>query len=120
MVRGAGVERHFSKTSCEWGFKGAVIRSFDRWVQGERSLPLVINRRNDWMAWNALDACGGPGREGPREARSGPPWQDRRCNTTHILRDTLTVNRSAKSESWGTIDNPNFGDDDNPDRRKQA
>lgn len=59
----------------EWVSRGAAAP--ERWVQGERSLPLVVNRRNDCWRRRAQCLICATGREGCNGRRAaGLPCQD--------------------------------------------
>jgi hypothetical protein len=63
------------QTPDEWVSWGAIAP--ERWVQGERSLPLVVNRRNDCWRRKAQCLICATGREGCNGRRAaGLPCQD--------------------------------------------
>jgi hypothetical protein len=71
------------------GFHKGRDSPFDRWVQGERSLPRVMERRNVLMALDGFNAQEEPRPEGCNGSAQRAPLPRLRCSTPHILRDGL-------------------------------
>ncbi|CAM3617424.1 hypothetical protein THPR109532_19315 [Thalassospira profundimaris] len=82
--------------SPDWQVSGAITLTsgfhkgrdspFDRWVQGERSLPRVMERRNVLMALDGFNAQEEPRPEGCNGSAQRAPLPRLRCSTPHILR----------------------------------
>ena len=72
------------------GFQRWRDSPFDRWVQGERSLPRVMERRYVLMALDGFNALEEPRPEGCNGSAQRAPLPRLRCSTPHILRVGLT------------------------------
>mgnify|MGYP003672508452 FL=1 len=72
------------------GFQRWRDSPFDRWVQGERSLPRVMERRNVLMALDGVNTQEEPRPEGCNGSAQRAPLPRLRCSTPHILRVGLT------------------------------
>ena len=68
------------------GFHKGRDSPFDRWVQGERSLPRVMERRNVLMALDGFNTQEEPRPEGCNGSAQRAPLPRLRCSTPHILR----------------------------------
>lgn len=85
--------------SPDWQVSGAIALTsgfhkgrdspFDRWVQGERSLPRVMERRNVLMALDGFNTQEEPRPEGCNGSAQRAPLPRLRCSTPHILRSGL-------------------------------
>ncbi len=93
MVMGVSVEQ---ERAPDWQVSGAITLTsgfhkgrdspFDRWVQGERSLPRVMERRHVLMALDGFNAQEEPRPEGCNGSAQRAPLPRLRCSTPHILR----------------------------------
>ena len=92
--------------SPDWQVSGAITLTsgfqrwrdspFDRWVQGERSLPRVMERRNVLMALHGFNALEEPRPEGCNGSAQRAPLPRSRCSTPHILRVGL-IDKTGKN-----------------------
>ena len=84
------------------GFHKGRDSPFDRWVQGERSLPRVVDRRYDLMALDGFNAQKEPGPEGCNGSAQRAPLPRLRCSTPHILRVGL-IDIIGKTGDFGVV-----------------
>lgn len=98
--------------SPDWHVSGAITLTsgfhkgrdspFDRWVQGERSLPRVMERRNVLMALDGVNTQEEPRPEGCNGSAQRAPLPRLRCSTPHILRVGL-IDIIGKTGDFGVV-----------------
>lgn len=98
--------------SPDWQVSGAITLTsgfhkgrdspFDRWVQGERSLPRVMERRNVLMALDGFNTQEEPRPEGCNGSAQRAPLPRLRCSTPHILRAGL-IDIIGKTGDFGAV-----------------
>ena len=84
------------------GFQRWRDSPFDRWVQGERSLPRVMERRNVLMALDGVNTQEEPRPEGCNGSAQRAPLPRLRCSTPHILRVGL-IDIIGKTGDFGVV-----------------